>query len=363
MAFEPCDVPITRWNEGRPILAPRGDGWEGGVTFNASALLLDRSPKHDAILRRLLGSEALNDPRLANGVVAVHYRARPRRDPGFPMNRSYIGLALFTSRLELLERFSEPVLRPEEAPDAYDTLGVEDPRITPIDDAFVAVYCGVARDEPSGWRARVCFARSTDLLTWEKLGPVDGSLNAVNNKDGVLFPERIDGRYLLLHRPMVGPQSDWAIALASSDSLTGHWTDHGTVLRATPDPRVRESWVGAGSVPIPLGEGRYLVLYHTGHRFDDGDRLYTTDATIFDLSRFDSTDPTRIVTARLERLLVPETEWERRAPFSDSVANVVFLCGSYELGDEIVLVYGGGDTYILAASVRREALLDALESA
>ena len=58
----------------------------------------------------------------------------------------------------------------------------------------------------------------------------------------------------------------------------------------------------------------------------------------------------------------PETDFEVKSPFHDSVANVVFACGAYVHDGWIYMVYGGGDTYILAARVRYDELLGALES-
>ena len=196
------DLLVERCNGGRPIIAPTHHWWETGVTFNAAAFYLERSPKYDAVIRALLPMRTLEDPELSEGVVAIHYRARPEIDPGASFVRSFIGLALFTPDLKPLYRFQEPVLYPSPLPDGYDHYGVEDPRITRLEDAFYMVYCGVRPDpSTSSYRAELCLARSIDLLHWEKLGPIRGDINRTSNKDGVLFPDRVDGKYFLLHRP------------------------------------------------------------------------------------------------------------------------------------------------------------------
>ena len=59
--------------------------------------------------------------------------------------------------------------------------------------------------------------------------------------------------------------------------------------------------------------------------------------------------------------MVPETETELRAPFSDSVANVLFTCGAYEYGGDLYIIYGGGDTFIMAARVPVQTLLEHLQ--
>ena len=363
MTLKPCGPAVERLNGGAPIIAPTENWWESGVTFNTAAVYLDRSPVNDPLIRNLLGEDIpLDDPRLIDGVVALHYRARPKHDHGYKWNRSFVGLALFTPGLTtLLKRFPEPLILPGERPTDSDFLGVEDPRITRFGDTFYAVYCGAA-DYPAGsnWKADICFARSCDLLRWEKMGAVTGDVNRASNKDGVLFPGPIDGQYFLLHRPMLGNLSDFSVCLAASDSLAGPWRDHGSILRSRGYPDCRDSWLGAGAVPIPLGGSRYLEIFHTGNFLTTGEKIYHLDAAIFDFSRFSPSDPSTIVESRLDRFMVPETDWEIKAPFSDSVSNVVFACGAYEYGPHIYIIYGGGDTYIMAARVERQSLLEHL---
>jgi len=358
-------LPVERLHGGRPVIAPTGHWWEDGVTFNTAAVYLPRSAEHDPLIAGLLGEGTLNDPRLRDGVIAAHYRARPRRDLDFGWNRSFTGLMLFTPDTTcVLERHPEPVISPEPHAEGCDHLGVEDPRITEIEGAFYAAYCGVAYTGRHGsWKANVCLARSRDLFCWEKLGPVEGTLNDMSNKDAVLFPERVDGHYLMLHRPMVGPIGTWAMCLAMCESLTGVWRDCGAVLRAVPEPSRRDNWVGAGSVPIPLGGRRYLVIFHTGRIQHGGRREYDLDAAIFNFADFDPDRPERVVESRLDRIMVPETETEVDGPYPDSVANVLFTCGSYLYRDDLYILYGGGDTYVLAARVKLATLLEELEKA
>jgi predicted GH43/DUF377 family glycosyl hydrolase len=363
--LKPYGLPVERCNGGEPIISPTGNWWENGVTFNAAALYLARSAVNDPIIRTLLSREDLDDPDLAEGVVAIHYRARPEQDPDYPIPRSTIGLAVFTPHFRLLYRAQEPVIYTSTGQGAFDYLGVEDPRITRFGDMFYMVYCGLALDPVHTYRPRLCMATSRDLVQWEKLGPLRGDVNCTYNKDGVLFPDRIGGQVYLLHRPYWDglPQSDFVMHLAVSDAPTGAWSDCGEVLCAFHNPRCRASWVGAGSVPIAMGERRYAVIYHTGNYLNDVDREYDLDAAVFDLTRFSVENPSAVVTARLEPLMVPETEAELRSGSRLQVANVLFACGSYEYGDDIYIVYGGADTYTLAARVNKAVLYDALDRA
>ncbi|OPZ82158.1 MAG: hypothetical protein BWY76_02798 [bacterium ADurb.Bin429] len=114
-------------------------------------------------------------------------------------------------------------------------------------------------------------------------------------------------------------------------------------------------------MPIPLGDQRYLVIFHTGHFHRDGRREYDLDAAIFNFDRFDPARPDRLLEARLDRIMVPETDTEVNGPFPDSVANVLFTCGTYVYQDDLYILYGGGDTYVMSARLKLAALLDRLE--
>lgn len=359
-------LPVERCNMGKPIIAPTSNWWESGVTFNAAAFYLERSPENDPVIQALLPMRTLEDPELAGGVVAIHYRARPETDPGSSFVRSFIGLALFTPLLKPLYRFQEPVIYPSPELDGYDHYGVEDPRITRLDDDFYMVYCGVKPDPVDTYRAVLCLARSHDLLHWEKLGPMNGDINRTLNKDGVLFPDRQNGKYYLLHRPFWNGLElpGFAIHLAESDSLTGEWRDCGEILRSFKNPAFADSWVGAGSVPIRISARRYAVIYHTGNYYpNQTDREYDLDAALLDFDAFDPAHPEMIVIARLEHLMTPETPAELRSHSALQVGNVLFACGSYEYKNEIFIVYGGADTYTLAAHVSKPVLFAALEHA
>jgi predicted GH43/DUF377 family glycosyl hydrolase len=293
-------------------------------------------------------------------VVAIYYRGVTRDTPGLPALRSSVGLAVFTPQLRLLKRFPHPLLSPTEEYDGCDYRGVEDQRITRIGDKFYLVYCGVSSGLRDGWpNAQVCMAESDDLLNWKKLGPVKGNVNLWPNKDAVLLSEQIDGRYMMLHRPCAGRQSDYSIALAVSDSPVGEWHDCGTVMSAVRHPRYVESWVGMGSTPIKVSDGVYLADYHTGNYLPCGERDYFANYAVLDFNKFDPKQPETIVESRCEAVLFPETPYEQDSPWPHSrPLNCIFPCGSYEYGGDIYLLYGGADAYVLAAKVNKDELLE-----
>ena len=356
-------IPVERLNNGKPIISPTEHWWETGVTFNPAAVYLEPNAENHRIIRELLPMLPEDDPKLSDGVVAIHYRARPENDPGSEFGRSFIGLALFTPNLDLLYRYPEPVLSPSSDPQGYDALGVEDPRISCFDGRYYMVYCGVQPDPVKNWKARLCLAVSDNLLHWTKLGTMTGDVANWSNKDSVFFPHRINGRYYLLHRPFAEswPHSEYTIRLAECPTLHGSWKDLGEMMKAYPNPRVVSTWIGAGSEPLRLNDQRYLHIYHTGNYLSDVDREYDIGAALIDFSRFDPANPSEMVVARLEPLMVPETPAELRSRSQLQVGNVLFACGSYLYQGWLYIIYGGADTYTLAARVKLSTLLEGLE--
>lgn len=372
-----ASLPVERLFGGSPVIGPNSHWWESGVVFNTAAVRLPNTAGNRDLISRLLGAEATADTRLADGVVALHYRARPLEDPGYYWPRSFTGLAVCTPEMELLKRFEKPVMGPTDRRDAPDYLGTEDIRITFIDGCFYGLYCGLRFTDDGRWVISLCLARSEDLINWEKLGPLQGGINQddnvpgcgsddsfVCNKDGVLFPEKVKGRYVMLHRPMSGERGTHGIHIATCDSLAGVWHNCGMVFAPYSHHSYKQLWVGAGSVPIALGDERFLAISHNGGHLLDGRMQYSLDAMVINLQEFDPTQPAEgqsMVESWVSHIMVPETELEIAAPYPDSVANVVFTCGSYEHDGYIYIPYGAADTFISAARIEKRLLLDVLE--
>ncbi|MER3496899.1 MAG: hypothetical protein C4320_09155 [Armatimonadota bacterium] len=375
--------PLERLNDNKPIISPSENWFDSGLTFNSAATYI---PGDSSLLELLTGRPAAEDP---EGCVALHYRARPKEDPGFIFTRSFIGLSIHTPHLDLIRRLDEPVLFPDPvSEDALDDLGCEDPRVSFVDGTFWMVYCGSHQIDKETWRGSLLAARSDDLINWTKvgllqgtddvpnrtsfhgfdnryfdnLGGLQGDCSRVNNKDGVLFPARILEKVMLLHRPMIGKLGEYAVHLATALEPTGPYIDAGAILRSRQDSRFSGSWAGGGGTPIQLDGNRWLMIGHTGNYLPDGSRYYVLDAFLLDFDRFDPARPDRIVVGRLDGFLRPETEFELHGPTPESVGNVVFSCGNYVHEDWLYIVYGGGDSFTLAARVRLDELVAALES-
>ncbi len=242
---------------------------------------------------------------------------------------SRLGYAVSHDGIEWM-RLDQPVFEPQAD---YEVWGVEDPRITWLEDRWYMVYVGFS---PLG--TRVCLASTTNFIKWERHGVI---LPDVNNKDAALFPEKVNGRYCLLHRI---PDDIW---IAYSDDLL-HWTDSVPIMH----PR-RHLWdgrrIGAAGPPIKTDEG-WLLIYH-GY---DESRVYCLGAALLDLE-----DPRVVISRPEEPILVPEMPWERHG----DVPNVVFSDAAVVVGDELYVYYGGADRVMGLATIPLAELMAFLKAA
>ena len=178
---------------------------------------------------------------------------------------------------------------------------------------------------------RICMASSRNLIDWKR----HGVMLDEPNKDASLFPEKINGRYIMFHRRHPD------IWLAYSDDLH-HWEDHRRVMEALPGSSWENIKIGIAGPPIKTDAGWFLIYHGVG----EGQR-YCLGAALLDLS-----DPTRVIARQPEPILEPELDWE----INGYVPNVVFSCGQVILGDDLIVYYGAADTVIGAAAIRLDQL-------
>jgi beta-1,2-mannobiose phosphorylase / 1,2-beta-oligomannan phosphorylase len=284
---------------------------------------------------------------LRDGVTYLLYRAVATIPPNY--SRIMVATCSFESHGEIrTERLNKVALEPQEP---YELLaagqggGVEDPRITLIDGVYYMAY--TAYGTMKGVTApRIAVARSQDLLAWERLGlltfgPFDAQgqshvvqhdLNGLPNKDAILFPERIGGRYCMMHRPMFPhssglPQSIW---ISWSEDLL-YWVDHELVL--APKLPWEALKVGGGTPPVRTAEG-WLTYYHgvEGLADDDPSRRYHAGALVLALD-----DPAHVRYQSPQPVLSPENSDETIGV----VSNVVFPTGVVQQPDGRLDVYYG----------------------
>jgi predicted GH43/DUF377 family glycosyl hydrolase len=356
-------LPFERLHGGRPVLEPVPEhDWESRVVLNPAAVLVDDPAELEALMAAWgLTADERDTLRRAGGACAMLYRAQgtgyARDTPHGAHYASALGLAVLTPELELVCRWPAPVLAPE-AP--FHDLGVEDARCTKVGDTYYLHYTGYASslsaDTSFAGRVRLCLATTRDFLDWTLHGPLEGDVNRHDDKNGALFPEPVDGPWLLWHRPMYG-RHPMAMHLAEADRPEGPWRSRGRVLASY---RFREqalSWVGAAGPPLALGDGRFLALYHQGHLSFEGKRLYNLSAMLVEPA---AEQPVR---ARIEPVLLPEGDLERVGDPLLGVDNVVFSCANYVVGEHLVVPYAGADSRIFGARLPLAALVARLEAA
>jgi predicted GH43/DUF377 family glycosyl hydrolase len=172
-------------------------------------------------------------------------------------------------------------------------------------------------------------------------------LPAANTKDGVLFPERIGGRYAALVREFP------SIQYVTSPDLQ-RWSDPVTVMEPIPHSWEQER-IGAGPPPIRTTWG-WLLLYHGNEylHLPDNKRMYRMGLAVLDAD-----DPSRVRYRHPEPIFSPEAPYEVEGP----VGNVVFGTGLAQLDDSFYLYYGAGDGVIGVALAKRDAVFALLRNA
>lgn len=219
--------------------------------------------------------------------------------------------------------------------DELEVFGVEDPRITEIEGIYYIYFSAVS---PAGIGEMM--VKTTDFKNVERCGMIF----APENKDVVIFPEKIQGKYYALHRPTPKATGNPEIWIAESDNLI-YWGKHRHLMGTR-----RNMWdsqkIGAGAVPFRTEKG-WLELYH-GVDYND---VYSIGAVLFDIN-----DPCRILARSSEPVLKPEMEYEINGFFG----NVVFSCGAVAYGDIIKLYYGVSDTSMAYAELSINEILNSL---
>jgi predicted GH43/DUF377 family glycosyl hydrolase len=314
---------------GNPILKPRGDDWESVAVFNPSATWW-------------------------NGSFHLLYRAVGEYYPYV----SRLGHAVLDRDLNLLERSREPVFVPDWR---LWEQSVEDPRVMVVDGELYLTYVATPTPSPPGGVRqrlgipkpqrpafpRTALARMEGFAEFHRLGfitPFDAE-----ERDVVLFPEKIQGRYAVLHRPAnwVGREYGTdtpAIWFAWMDSLDGRMYGHRLVMQG--ESPWEADKIGVGPPPIRTSEG-WLILYHGV----DEDRVYRAGAALLDFER-----PWNVIARTRSPILQPDEEYE----ITGDVPNVVFPEGVDVVGERLYVFYGAADKVCCAATAPLEEFVSSV---
>jgi beta-1,2-mannobiose phosphorylase / 1,2-beta-oligomannan phosphorylase len=238
-----------------------------------------------------------------------------------------------------------PLLTPEDGVET-EQWGFEDPRTVWIEELGLwAITCTAYG--PSG--PAVYLATTTDFRSVERLGII----RQPEDKNAAVLPERVDGKWILFHRPMTtfgGSRGE--IVLSRSDDLVS-WSTPEQVLQ----PR-RGSWwdslrIGIGPPPLRTEYG-WLMIYH-GVKETVAGSLYRVGLALTALD-----DPARVLHRAPEWVLSPTAPYER----SGDIPNAVFPCGLVHdtTSGELRLYYGAADTTVCLATARLDDLLDVVRA-
>lgn len=213
--------------------------------------------------------------------------------------------------------------------------GIEDPRVTKIEDTYYIQYSAVS---PEG--IGVGLTSTENFKTYERLG----LMLHPENKDVAIFPEKINGKYYTLHRPVPGGIGKPEVWIAESDNLR-YWGNHQYLFGLSKD-----GWdngrIGGGAVPFKTDRG-WLEIYHAA----DKNNRYCLGAVLLDLN-----DPTKIIGKTEIPILEPEEDYEINGFFG----NVVFTCGVTNQGDNVRIYYGVSDTSMAIADLSLEEIISKL---
>lgn len=332
---------LTRY-ENNPVLSPNPENqWENLVTTNPAAW-------YDS----------------DKGEVKLIYRAAGDDD------KHYVHLGIATSKngYDFSRKNGKPVVSPVKDVEAGC---VEDPRIVKMDGFYYITFAFRPYAPGKYWVAKnirnysppeleESFPRflrenlsgtglliSSDLNEFTYAGMLTNP--SYDDRDVIIFPEKIKGKYVTLHRPMEWCGKNYgtdypAIWIAFSDDLLG-WKDLKLLAKG------KYSWeqkIGGSTPPIKTKDG-WLVLYHAVGE----DKFYRLGAMLLDLE-----NPMKILHRSPDWLLQPEKTYETQGFYN----GVVFPCGNVVIDGKLFVYYGGADKYVCVATCELDELLDYLRS-
>ncbi len=316
-----------------PIISPNEEReWESQGTFNPGVVQDDFGNAH--LLYRAVGSDGVSRIGYSSSTDNVHFDERLPY-PVFAMQNPREN---FPSELK---RHSFILY-----PSGGSWGGSEDPRIVRIDGR---VY--VSFNTFDGWdfiRVSVISIDENDFFAkrWNWTRPLFLSPTNEVNKNWVMFPEKIHGKFAILHS--VSPE----VLVDFVDRLEDLAFGRQTIKSHFGQKKPRESWDswsrGAGPPPIKTEKG-WLVLYHAIDKNEPG--RYKLGALLLDLA-----DPRKILARGSEPLLVPDAWYE-----NDWKPGIVYVCGALVKDGTLFVYYGGGDKYVCVASAPLQKVLGTLE--
>jgi len=283
------------------------------------------------------------------------------------------GLATSTDGFHFTRVSREPVFGPSE--DGPDSGCVEDPRIVKLGDTFYITYAyrpyapgrywtfphDVVRlpacdgFAPKAWAkslGNTGLAMTKDFRSFRRLGRLTSPV--LDDRDVILFPEKVGGKFVMLHRPKdwVGASygvSEPSIWIKFSDDLLA-WEDKPSTLLLTGRPNSWEEKIGGSTPPILTDEG-WLMLYHGVA--DGGLAQYSVGALLLKAD-----DPTVVLSRTPEPILEPELPYETQGFYN----GCVFPTGNVVVDGTLYVYYGAADKHVGVATCKLDELLKYLNN-
>jgi beta-1,4-mannooligosaccharide/beta-1,4-mannosyl-N-acetylglucosamine phosphorylase len=218
-----------------------------------------------------------------------------------------------------------------------------DPRLVEIEGTFYITWC----DDMRG--ASIGLGKTKDFKTFTRMS------NPLMpfNRNGVLFPRKVNGKYLLFSRPSDSGHTPFGdIFLSESPDLV-YWGNHKFVMGKGGQGWWQGTKIGAGPIPIETTEG-WLLFYHGVSGTCNG-FVYSFGAVILDIN-----EPSKVLFRTRDYILTPEKLYET----SGFVPNVTFPCANLydaETG-RIAIYYGAADTYTAVAFTQVDELINYIKN-
>ena len=259
--------------------------------------------------------------------------------------------------------------------DGYDSGCVEDPRIVKFDDDFYITYAYRPYSPGQYWKfahdvvllpecgehspraisqnlGNTALAVTSDFVNYRRLGRLTSPI--LDDRDVILFPEQVDGQYVMLHRPKQYVGGDYGVKYPSiwvkfSDDLLD-WETKESHLLMTGKEGTWEEKIG-GSTPPILTEDGWLMLYHGVE--NGGCGYYRVGAALLDAN-----NPLKVISRTPQPILEPEYEYETQGLYN----GCVFPTGNVVVDGVLYVYYGAADMYIGLATCPLNELLDYLKS-
>lgn len=319
-------VQLKRYGKNPILRANKKRKWEAGAVFNPGAVMDNKGITH-LLYRAIHGS----------------YTRKP--DYGYENYISVIGHAVSKDGVNFKRK---GILIDMDKP--YDKYSAEDARVTMLDNEYWITYTGLHSPAFSWKGYRPALASTKDFLKVKKYGIMGPD---VNNKDVVIFPNRVNGKIVTLQR--IEPNVQIVYYDNIEELKKGHnkeyWDNYMRRLSSYSVLKRRYRWeamkVGAGPPPIQTTDG-WLLIYHGV----DERNVYRAGAALFDLK-----DPTKVRFRAPFPILEPKMKYEREG----DVPNVVFPTGAVINDGELFVYYGAADKTCCLATCNIEKLIHYLK--